>query len=186
MQFELIDDLVDELIEDPCFTLFVQDGYAVLCEARVTCSPRQEWRLETGVNVIRPGAVVYQGEYGEEARDYHFRTGECWFSSSAKGFLVEGVVAFGPFNGPIQNSEYPDQLREGASDLRERLLENIRGAFLEARDPPVNGVYADRKVDELLSVEAILQRLLENLSEECSLPEGPSAAVKKCAHVTLN
>jgi hypothetical protein len=168
-------EIVDELLEDPDFApLFVQDGFAILCEARVSCRVGEDWGLEAAIEKLEPEEGACHPDYGK-ARDCYFSTRASSHSHCTEEIVVEAVVALGPFRTPLHLAENLERLRAGAHELRECALEELR----EAVDSP--GSLFDRKQAEFEiarfpSGEAILQCLLIHRREERGcIPNGAQA-----------
>jgi hypothetical protein len=169
-------EVVDELLEDPDFApLFVQDGFAVLCEARVLCRVGQEWGLVTAIERLEAEEGTCHPDYGV-ARSGRFKTSASSHSNSSEGIVVEAVVALGPFRTPLHVNENLDRLREGAKDLRECALEELRQA-LNSPYSPFDRKRAEFEMCRFPSGEAILQCLLMHLRVERGYVPNATAAL---------
>ena len=121
-------DLADTLVDDPNFApLFIQDGAALILMARLVCLPSENWRLEFGFERLEP-VETYQTE-PSLAADWHCSTGNSRHSQLAETLIVEAAVAGGPYRGSMCNPATLDHLRAGLTDLRERIIEELREAF---------------------------------------------------------
>ena len=147
-------ELAKELVDGPDFApLFIQDGYAVLFQARLICKPEKLAPIEFQIEFLELDETEIIDQDPGEAKDYHFTTGASCHSQTSEGLAVEAATVTGPFRGSLLHFANLDQLLEGLSDLRRSIWEGLDAAH----DQP--GAIFQRC--GLASAEALLEELCE-------------------------
>jgi hypothetical protein len=161
--------LTDNLVDDPDFSpLFIQDGYAVLLQARLVCAPGNiqfefdpEF-METDQTLADQGL--------EHANGYFCRGGDSRYFQCSETVIVEAVTAVGPFRASLLHYESLDRVHQGLSDL----LGHIRKQLDEAAASP-NAIVGRNEVDlctgHMGSADVLLAELFDAWERRKNDPE---------------